>query len=595
MALESTVSEARPFSGRSGFFATLVVSVGFAILFQSGRLHGTTESGATLRFDQVIPAGDALHFAERWEAARVALLSFHQFPSWNPYECGGVALFGDAEAPFPGPLFLLTFFWLPTAAAMNVWMLVHLAFGAAGAAWLAREQGANRFEQWTVAAIVSGSSFLAHHFLWEHLSFAPFCLLPWILWAHRRSLTDRRWAVLTGALFALSVMEGGANPTPLMAVVVGLDSLLRLRDPVSRRGLMHAFPIAVSTALLLSAPRLIAIWSVLRHGRRSAAAGDGLSLADLLDSLTSLRPPDVQSHPFGWDEYSAYVGWLALALAILGGAASLLNRGRQTSPVRLDLFLLLLLLWLAMGDSPSVSLHRMFGFMPVYRDLRVPSRFLFPAVLSLALLAAAGLAYLREHVFLGRWFIAAEGAVLVLLVIDLAFADRDVFRSVHLPAGVVASVPVGEAPPTFFQTPGPGMPNSAGPVLGQGLVDCYHPQYPVTPAPGLQMGQVPQQWVEPASAGFAVLERWTPNEVVVSAQFEHEGRVVVNQNDDADWHISKGSRGAAQGLLAVNLPPGRHLLRLWHSPPAFAFGWLCFVVGLGWALFWWRRPTVALH
>ena len=76
---------------------------------------------------------DWRHFATLWEAARVALRDFHQFPSWNPYHCGGIVLYQEPEAPFPGPMFLLTFFWLPTAVGMKVWILAHLVAGTLGA------------------------------------------------------------------------------------------------------------------------------------------------------------------------------------------------------------------------------------------------------------------------------------------------------------------------------------------------------------------------------------------------------------------------------------------------------------------------------
>jgi hypothetical protein len=68
-----------------------------------------------------------------WEAARVALTDFHQLPSWNPYHCGGVVLYQDPQAPFPGPLFLLTFFWLPAIVALKVWEIIHLIAAAFGA------------------------------------------------------------------------------------------------------------------------------------------------------------------------------------------------------------------------------------------------------------------------------------------------------------------------------------------------------------------------------------------------------------------------------------------------------------------------------
>src|SRR5688572_11664004 len=73
--------------------------------------------GFTLNRDSA--ANDGRYFVEPWEAARVALADFHQLPSWNPYHCGGIVLYQDPQAPFPGPLFFLMYAWLPTVVAMK--------------------------------------------------------------------------------------------------------------------------------------------------------------------------------------------------------------------------------------------------------------------------------------------------------------------------------------------------------------------------------------------------------------------------------------------------------------------------------------------
>ena len=127
-----------------------------------------------------------------WEAARVALSDFHQFPSWNPYHCGGLVLYQHPESPFPGPLFLLTYFWLPTAVAMKVWIFAHLICGTLGARALVADRGGNAAEQLLGAAVMAACGFFAEHIGGGHLSFTPFLYLPLIFWAFRRARWDRR-------------------------------------------------------------------------------------------------------------------------------------------------------------------------------------------------------------------------------------------------------------------------------------------------------------------------------------------------------------------------------------------------------------------
>ena len=159
--------------------------------------------------------------ARRGKRRAWSLTDFHQFPSWNPYHCGGLVLYQDPQSPFPGPIFLLTFWWLPAGAAIKVWILAHFIAGALGARALIRDRGGNGAEQMLGAVIVAACGFVAWHTGGGHLSFTPFLFFPAILWAFRRSLADARWAVLVAALFALAFYEGATYPIPLMLVGAG--------------------------------------------------------------------------------------------------------------------------------------------------------------------------------------------------------------------------------------------------------------------------------------------------------------------------------------------------------------------------------------
>src|SRR6185369_3526405 len=194
-------------------------------------------------FNRLGSTSDWRYFGEAWEAARVALTDFHQFPSWNPYHCGGLVLFQDPQSPFPGPMFLLTFWWLPTGAAIKVWILSHLLVGALGARALIKDRGGNSAEQILGAAIMAACGFVAWHTGGGHLSFTPFLFFPLVLWGFRRSLRDARWGVLVAGLFALSFYEGATYPVPLMLIGLGVEVISRLGSPADRRAMLA--PLAI--------------------------------------------------------------------------------------------------------------------------------------------------------------------------------------------------------------------------------------------------------------------------------------------------------------------------------------------------------------
>src|SRR5437588_11987067 len=170
--------------------------------------------------DRPSDTDDSRQFLMMWEVSRVSLRDFGQLPSWNPYHCGGVVHYLDPQVPFPGPLFFRLFFWLPAIPSIKLWTIAHLVAGALGTRKLVKEQGGNAPEQILACALVLGCGAVAEHLGGGQLWFAPFLLMPWVLWSYERSLRDPRWAVLVGALFALAMLEGGVYPVPLMFIAL---------------------------------------------------------------------------------------------------------------------------------------------------------------------------------------------------------------------------------------------------------------------------------------------------------------------------------------------------------------------------------------
>ena len=309
----------RPPGTRGREALALAACVALAVAFFLPMAVRCDASGGAVRcartLDRNGQTDDGRLFAMLWDASRRALVDYGEWPSWNPYHCGGRPLYGDPQAPFPGPMFLLTFFWLPALVGLKLWVLAHLIFGALGARLLARDRGANAPEQLLAAALTCACGFLAEHLGGGHLSFTPFLFLPWILLAQRRALRDARWAVLGAGLLALTVIEGGPVPLPLMLVVLGLDGLLRLADPRDRRGLLLSLPLLAVLFFTLSAVRLLPVLEVLRGDPRLMPLDDQLTVAEVVRALLAgPQPRAVPGHPYVWPEYNDYLGPLPVLL-----------------------------------------------------------------------------------------------------------------------------------------------------------------------------------------------------------------------------------------------------------------------------------------
>jgi hypothetical protein len=581
--------------------ACIAVAVVFALPLAIYCRHvgGSLSCSATINH---LGANDWRYFSEAWEAARVALVDFHQLPSWNPYHCGGMVLYQEPQTPFPAPLFLLTFFWLPVAVAYKLWLLVHLVVGALGARALMRQRGGNHAEQFLGATLVVASGFYAHRMGGGHPSFTPFLFLPWILWAHRRALAEPRFAVLVAGLLALTVYEGGTYPLPLMLVALGADSLWRLGDARERRALAVSLPVALGLFPLLAAARLVPVLAYLREHPRLVPLDDSLTVAEVFEAwLTRTHEWTFAGHKFVWPEYGNYVGLIPVLLMLAGLAIAVVARGPEARDRRIDAGVLVLLVWCALGNIPGLSLFGLLHLLPIYESLRVPSRFLGPAGLALALVAVSALIQLRRAAAaaelrpaLYRGFLVAEGVLGVVIAADLCLAAAPLLEHHdHV-------VERGRAPRSFALRPGLDYATLPSfPVRGVGTRQCYTP-IEWKPATGITEGQAAEARLEPAAAGKLRLTSWTPNALSFAVDLTAPAALVVNQNYETGWRASTGQIGAfrapgqplwrpgdpappgpqAIGLLAVSLPAGHSDVRLQHRPRGLGAGLAITLLGL---------------
>ncbi|MFL5452377.1 MAG: hypothetical protein ACJ78V_10760 [Myxococcales bacterium] len=540
---------------------SIACCIGVALAFASSTVLRCSNRGCSSVLDRPSETDDTRQFLMMWEVSRVSLRDFGELPSWNPYHCGGVVHYLDPQVPFPGPLFFLLFAFVPAVVAIKLWNFLHLVAGALGARALARDSGADAPSQVLAAVLMIAGGGVAEHLGGGQLWYTPFLLLPWALWAHRRALHDPRYAVLCAAIFALAVLEGGVYPVPLGLCAIAFDSLLRIGSPAERRGLARSLPIFAVLFPLLAAVKLVPVLAFLRRTPRLVPLDDGMNLAEVLAAFTTRQHPRAfPPHVYVWPEYDAYVGILALALAAFGAALALSRRDR-----RIDLVVLLLLLWCALGDVPGLSLFRLLHELPIYRSLRVPSRFFYPATIFLALLAATALTAIgRARSSFAR---AAQIAIVAFVAIDVISANAP-----RLQQGAGLPVPLASPSRDFHQEARVDyrlLP--LFPQRGIGTAACYGGfDWPVSRA--LWFGRVAQQRVEPVTAGSAELLRWSPSELRLRISLEAPARLIVNQNFDPGWQASRGTVLPVAGLLAVDLDPGEHELILKHRPEGFVLG-----------------------
>jgi Bacterial membrane protein YfhO len=190
--------------------------------------------------------------AEAWRSGHL--------PAWNPFELSGAPLLANqAGAFYP---FTALFLLLPNVYANNLFVVLHLAVGAAGACLFARRL---TNDDW--ASVVGGFAFVSSGFVFGHLGeqgvlagavWMPWALLGYDLLAERR--TRRRFLLVTGSL-AMSLLCGHSQMFFVTVAVVAIYAAAtpKLAQPDGRRTL-GTFALVVAAAAALESLLPASLW-----------------------------------------------------------------------------------------------------------------------------------------------------------------------------------------------------------------------------------------------------------------------------------------------------------------------------------------------
>lgn len=491
--------------------------------------------------------------------------TFGQFPFWNPYACGGHpgwgGIEGDTNVVSP---FLPLYLTVPLQVAERFEVAAVAVLSAIGTWLLAgrftRSAGLRLFA--CAVFVVNGRWALqatAGH-LW-HLYYA---WTPYVLFFYDRAArpTPRdpagrsNWpnAFAAGAFIALMVYTGAIYPLPQTVTLVALYAAgLAMAQRSLRPILLAAACGAVSFGL--SAPKLMPVVDTLSRFPRHTDSPEVLTLGTLIPAL--ITPEQTMgSHPaptsaWGWHEWGMYIGWIPL-VALLGALASVETRlERHLRAIGLVLLLV------AAGSFHAYAPWPLLRRLPIFASQHVPSRWMYPSILVLAMAAVA----VGER-WLGRlrrrrpW---AEIAVLVVaawIAVDVgrqsSYATAGAFwmRLPHIEPSPTGFRQEHAIPPNLEYARRDWAPSALGAAMaGIGVIEC-------NTFPGLNIyakdrngviaglgavatsdpryrGEVYDLENRDASASFV---RWSPNEMVVAVHGAKPGdTLVLNQNWDPSW------------------------------------------------------------
>lgn len=514
-------------------------------------------------FEQRAPGGDAATAIAAWETARASFRAGQGFPFLDRARCGGVPFLGDPATPFLSSL--IAGLGVRGDVLARGLPIVGLAIGIIGFhLWARRVLRLRAGSAFFAAALFAASGWSAFHLVYRP-PMIGIVGLPWVLLLARDGERDRRSAVVAGMVLASIVLEGGFP----FAALVTTAALLTAQLPriafaeVAPRRVVEGLAIVLVVAVLVSGVKLVpATIQLLRHAP-AGAASEPWKLADFAVMLGENNPLRDRG-----PEARAYVGPLAIGMAIAGAGTALILRPRRVE-VALFVALGLLLSRGAEDGTPLAAIQE----LPILEHV-LPAQWL--ALLVIGIAAAAGVAVdaafdvVRGRT--GRMLLAATALVAVL---DPASTARTFLAKQPTALRLARPDPAPEA----YRLESVEAPERRAqlPARGIGAVECASFTIAWPEAANFTIGAAAQVQVARGSAQASIGGDVTTIEIETDAPAPAR----VNQRWDADLVVSAGTlRKASNGQVEITTPPGRHRIELRHRPSGLVAGTVCTVIGL---------------
>ena len=354
--------------GRTTFFATDVIE-----MFDPWRSVDPGPSGALNPW-----LGDTIDTVGPSNALVAEAVRGGDFPQWNPFVVGGVALL---PVPDNGALSPLTLPWylVPHSYAPGLVKLLEIVTITVGMSLLGRRWGL-RSGSWAIAALVfTSSGFMIAWTNWSQTRVAAF--IPLLFWAVDRFASRTRARDLIPVAVVIAAMVAGGFPAITGWALYFAGGFLVVRLAASRSGLRESVGRLALAGVAVVAGLALSAWQLLPFVRTTLASVDLDARAQRggeLDwwAFAGSVAPTIFGGPTGPDfplnrnpiEAFSYIGAAAVVVLVVGGLLRIPSRRTVgvSAAVYGGLGLSIMLTYLG---GPML---RMVQFLPVFSNNSVP-------------------------------------------------------------------------------------------------------------------------------------------------------------------------------------------------------------------------------
>jgi hypothetical protein len=432
-----------------------------------------------------------------------------ELPRWNVQDFAGMPTLGDPQTQMFNPLHW-PLLWRPSLHAFGPLIVAYTLAGALG--FLAYAHALGLSAPGAAAGAVAftlGGKLLLHLVLPGHTVFAPFFLIPWLLWSLERAIHRAGPGWIAGGAILTGLLAVSLHPQLLFysAALVATVSVARARHaPRARRALAAVAAAAVLGTALAGVHLLPMAMLASEFSRGQAALFDATRVTeDLAAAEEHLGPGErwpadmISGHepPPDWEilgcEGRYYVGGVGFALAMVG----LLAWPRRDPRRRLAwLFGVTALVLLLFGLGTRGGVEPWLRGLPGFAFFRIPARALVLLGFPVALVIALGVEALERAPARRARLVAAAAAALALAALWASDAAGAHFATV---LATVAGAVLLAGPGRRRRGAG-ALLVVAAVAVDAALIVAPH----VATAPETTMGRLPQGLVLPADIAATV-------------------------------------------------------------------------------------------
>jgi hypothetical protein len=272
-----------------------------------------------LKSGQVPETGDWHMFLQFYEAARIDILDYGQFPFWNPWHYGGTPLFARPQVGIFSIEMLFTLFF-GTLPGIPLAMVAYAMIGALGMWFLLGNYVKTPLARFWGMLLFGLQGTLSIHIATGHIVMSPIAWLPWLVFWGLAAPRSLRATLLFGTTLALMLNQTIHYLSLIICATIAVFIFVSLIRAENRskaiRNMFGAFLVFGALASF----RLWTTWELVKHFQRIMPGRITLHPLDFLLGLVwpgqdarSFFPAPLPGY-WTWEEMGCYIGICAILL-----------------------------------------------------------------------------------------------------------------------------------------------------------------------------------------------------------------------------------------------------------------------------------------